>query len=855
MPLNEPTARPDPPLKHSLAAGTAGTQAGGSLTDRLYHAAATLRLGDIVEPEAIYRDILASMPENPDALHGLGLILLQRGEVEEAVSLLKRSVASGRVPAQFHVNLAVALETDGQIENALNALRNGVAQNRQDAFIYQALGVFLYNRSREKEALRALGKAARLNAELPRLDLMLGDIHLKNGDEDKALAHYKRHLAQVPTDRAVTSRAAYLLGMRRRHQEVIDLLMPFYEQGEHNPDMLNNMGAALIALGRMNEAETFIMKAQEMDPTRWEFNANVAGLFLANQRIDAAIELFETLKQQDPDNPQRATDLALAYIRRGRMDDARREIDAVTSAHPDYAPAWLALGLMHTAMVEYGPAIEAFRKAVEVDPMNFHANSNLALALKSTNQLDDADFHARICVNLPDYVPPLFANAFQVFHSACDYEAVDELGDLREIVGQIPSEQLPGCVFDLMVHAEDVESARWVAGVNRRYGEALEELAAKNPLPPMPERGRHEKVRVGFLSSDLRNHSVGKHIMPLMEHYDRERVEFYGYTAWDVDYDPVHHKLAELMNGGMRKVADHPARNIAEVIRGDEIDILFELNGHTLGSRIDVIPYRAAPVQVEWLGFPFTTGLKDLDYFLVDKLVAPVDRSLMFEKPLMMPESWTTFDGYPEIPITGKLPVEVNGYLTFGTLNAPYKLSPRTIAAWARVLTALPDARFIFVRADVDSRVLCANIANEFAKHGISSDRLGFFNNKSQGIDHLDCYNFIDLTMDTFPVTGGTTTCDAMWMGVPVVTLAGPSYHQRISHALLSHVGLGELSTTTVDAFVQRTIDLANDIDSLKFLRENLRPTLRDSYLCDGPRYAVNFCDVMVDVAREHGLA
>lgn len=207
------------------------------------------------------------------------------------------------------------------------------------------------------------------------------------------------------------------------------------------------------------------------------------------------------------------------------------------------------------------------------------------------------------------------------------------------------------------------------------------------------------------------------------------------------------------------------------------------------------------------------------------------------------------------MPITETLPVEVNGYITFGTLISSYNLTAETIEAWARVMLQVPDSRFIFVRADVESRMLCTHIANEFGRHGVSVERLGFFNNKAHKIDHLDCYNFIDMTMDTFPVAGGTTTCDAMWMSVLVVTLAGPSYHQRISHALLGHVGLQELSTTSVDEFVQRSVDLANDVESLRFLRENLRPSLQASYLCNGPRYAKNFCDVMVNVAHEHGHA
>jgi len=842
-------------FKDKLQTQTAILPVTDLLVERIHAAHGALRAGDFASSEIIYREILDATPRNPDALHGLGTLLLQQGKPEEAVAYLEQALDSGSVPGQFYINLAVAQELCGRVGKALKALKRGASQYRDDPLLHQALGVFLYNRSRDREALRSLQKAASLNADLPRLQLMLGDIHIKYERFDDALDCYQHHLEQDPGDRRVTSRVAYLLGNRGKHQDVLDLLLPVYEEGTEDADICNNIGSALILLGRLDEAEPYILKAYDLDPSRWEFNANVAGLHVANERLDAAATLFEALKAQYPDNPQPATDLALVYMRQGRVDDAEKEIAAITEAHPDHDPAWVALGILYTSKVNYRGAAEAYRKAIAANPVNAHANSNLALVLKSLNDLDEATFHARKAINVAGYSPLHFSNPFQVFHAACDYEGIRELGELRQLVDSVPATSLPGCVFDLMVHAGDAPTSRWVAGVNRRWGEVLEESAARNPLPPMPQWAKHDKVRVGFLSSDLRDHSVGKHIAPLLQAYDRDRLEVYGYSAWDVGEDKVHQALSQLMNGELRTVANLPAREVAEIIRGDEIDILFELNGHTLGSRLDVIPYRPAPVQIEWLGFPFTTGLKDLDYFLLDEHVAPLDRSLMIEKPLMMPESWTTFGGYPNMPITETLPLDANGHITFGTLNSPYKLTPDTIAAWARVMQAVPDSRMMIVRADVVSRVLCANIANEFGKHGINSERLGFFDNRSQKISHLDCYNFIDMTMDTFPVTGGTTTCDAMWMGVPVVTLTGPSYHQRISHALLSHVGLQELSTSSVDEFMQRSVDLASDPDSLRFLRQNLRSTLQQSYLCDGPRYAKHFCDVMENVAREHGLA
>lgn len=841
-------------FKDKLQSQTAILPAGDGLIEQVKTAHSALRTGDFESSERIYREILEGAPNNPDALHGLGTMLLQQGEPGEAVAYLERAVDSGKVPGQFFVNLAVALEQSGKVAKALKVLKRGVSQDRENAFLHQSLGVFFHNRSREREALRSLQKAAKIDPDLPRLQLMLGGIHLKNGDYEAALECFQRHIEQAPDDLPIVVRVAFLLGNLGRHQEVVDLLMPFCERGTEDPDVHNNVGSALILLGKLEEAEPYVLKAYELDPSRWEFNANMAGLHMAHQRLDAAATLFKALKEQYPDNPQPATDLALVYMRQGRDEEAEKELNEITEAHPEHDPAWVTLAMLYTSKVNYAAAAAAYRKALEANPVNPHANANLGLVMKSLNDLDEAAFYARKAINVPGYSPQNFSNPFQVFHAACDYEGISELGDLRELVDSVPASCLPGAVFDLMVHAHDAESSRWVAGVNRRWAEMLEENAARSPLPPMPTRSKRERIRVGFLSSDLRDHSVGKHVSPLLLSYDPERLEIYGYSCWDVGSDPVHQAFSQLMNGELRTVHNLPSRQVAEIIRGDEIDILMEMNGHTLGSRLDVIPYRPAPIQIEWLGFPFTTGLKDLDYFLLDKYVAPTDRSLMIEKPLLMPECWTTFGGLPEVPITETLPVEENGYITFGTLNSPYKLSQGTIAAWARVMQQVPNSRMMIVRGDVRSRVLCANIANEFAKHGINSERLGFFDNRSQNVQHLDCYNFIDITMDTFPVTGGTTTSDAIWMGVPVVTLVGPSHHQRISYGLLSHVGLQELCTDNLDDYVQRAVDLAGDVESLRFLRQNLREVMRQSYLCDGPRFAANFCDVTENLAREYEL-
>ena len=848
------TARANNQFKQRLQAETAILPTVESEVRQLHTAVDALRRADYDRAEKIFRKVLVDSPESPDALHGLGIIELHWGRPAEAAELFERAVATGAALGQFFVNLAVALENSGREDEALQILKRGISQHPLEAILHQSLGVFLHNRKQDDKALRSLEHAVRLDPNLARIHRMLADIHFEHKRHEKSFKHYQLNLEELPGDKHSLARMAYILGSGGRHQEALDLLMPIYEDGIEDPDICNNIGSALINLGRIDDAEKYILRAQELDPNRWEFNSNVAGLHLHREDLDGAIKVFLRIRERHPDEPRTAVDLGMAYMRQGRSEEAMAEILDVIEAHPDHDPAWTARGILHSNKFEYHKAEEAYRKALEINPLNVHANSNLSLALRNTGDLDDAAFFAHKTVNLADYVPLLFGNVFQVFHSVCDHGGLADLGNLQELVDGIPAASLGGCIFNLMVHAKDVESARWLASVNRRWAEALEESAARDPLPVPKKRPKHKKVRVGFLSADLRTHSVGRLIMPLMKNYDHERLDFYGYATWEATGDPLQIEMRELMNGELRTVADMSGRDIAEVIRGDEIDILFDLNGHTLGARLDAIPFRPAPVQVTWLGYPFTTGLKDMDYFLLDKRNAPVDHSLMVEKPLLMPESWTTMDEYPDIPITDVLPCERNGYITFGTLNNPYKFTPQMYEAWARVLKAVPDSRLVFVRGEAKSRVFCSNVAIAFSNLGISTERLGFFDNKTEDVYFLDCYNAVDITLDTFPVTGGTTTCDAMWMGVPVVSLIGESHHQRISYSLLGAVGLDELCTSSVDEYVQVAVDLANDVESLKFLRENLRPRLLESSLCDAARFSKSFCDVMEQLARDHDL-
>ena len=809
--------------------------------------------GDVDFAEKRYRQVIKLRPDIADAWHLLGVLHLKRGQAAEAAEMIGRAIALDSKQEQFHTNYAAALFHAGRAAEAESVYRGAAERAPHNIEIYKNLSALLNGQGKTEDAVECLKLGIRANPGAARIHSILANLYLKHDRLEEAVDAFRKSLAIDPANDAAVSDLGYALGKLGRYQEAVEVLMPAYRRGSSLPDLLNNLGNNLRIIRRLEEAEEILKKAVALEPGRWQFESNLGGVYFQQGRLNAALEVFERLVRDHPDETTPITDLATCYTRTGRSELAIPMLKKALERMPENTDAWNALGIAYSALQHNDEAEQSFREGLKRDPTNFHLNDNLASVLKAANRYDEANMAAHVTVSLPDYYAGRFLGPFQIFHNTCDYEGIRKLGDVEALCEDVPPLALTGAIFDMMVHAADPASTRRLVALHRKWGEAIEAQVAQKALPPLAAHSKHAKLRIGLLSSDLRNHAVGRHLMPLLRNYDRDRFEVYGYTPWNYPNDPMQQEITSLIKA-FRPLSNMRVREIAELIRGDEIDVLFDFNGHTLGSKMEALAYRAAPVQIAWLGYPFTSGLKEIDYFLLDDRIRPTSDDLILEKPLIMPEAWVTFGEYPDMWITDKLPLEVNGFVTFGTLNNPYKYTPQAIEVWARVMKGVPDSRMIFVRRESQSRVVCLHIAQEFARHGVASDRLYFFDNQVQGIHYLACYNQLDLTLDTFPVTGGTTTCDASWMGVPVVTLVGDAIHQRVSYAILDRLGLGELCAKTVDEYVEKAIALANSPDDLRFLRQNMRESVRSSIFYDGRRYAQQFCDMIWNVAKQHGL-
>jgi predicted O-linked N-acetylglucosamine transferase (SPINDLY family) len=352
------------------------------------------------------------------------------------------------------------------------------------------------------------------------------------------------------------------------------------------------------------------------------------------------------------------------------------------------------------------------------------------------------------------------------------------------------------------------------------------------------------------MSSDLRHHPVTYFVLPIIEQYDRSRFELYCYSFYKGEADSVQKLIAESVDRfAMPRLLPDP--EVASIIAADELDILFELGGTTNANRLEVMAYRPAPVQVSWLGYPHSAGLSTIDYLLVDPYLKPARPELMIEKPFEMPETWVSLGrlGFRDEPIEPGLPEDGAGHITFGTLNSPYKFSAALMALWAAVLQRVDGSHMLFCRPEAGTAAFQRNVAAEFAKHGIAADRLDFIGVRG---DHLRHYNRIDIALDTAPHTGGTTTCETLWMGVPAVTLVGDAFFERLAYSNLVNAGLGDLCTFTRDAYVDTAVALAMDRPRRRELRHGLRAQICDHPLGQTERFVANFQTVIERTLASH---
>jgi predicted O-linked N-acetylglucosamine transferase (SPINDLY family) len=522
----------------------------------------------------------------------------------------------------------------------------------------------------------------------------------------------------------------------------------------------------------------------------------------------------------------------------------------------------LALGTAYQGLMQPARAIEPLRRAAAALPDDWEACLRLGVAAQDAHDWATAtESFERLVTLAPESAEPLYhlgnahfgagrhREAIAAFEAALAIESVasthNGLGLALADSGQVRA-ALPH--FDAAVahsqnpvyHSNRLFIMGYDAGISpqtlfeahREFGQRFAKPERTRwPNQPDPDR----PLRVGYLSPDLHQHPVSQFLLPVLAHHDRNTVKVYVYDTQSWRADATTAKLrahAQSWHG-----CDDPLDpDLAQQILDDRIDILVELAGHTANNSLPLLAGRLAPVQVSWLGYLNTTGLATIDWRLTDATACPSDFAgpLHTERLAYLPDSHWCYEPPDDAPPVASLPALTSPWLTLGVLHNPAKIGPEAIAAWIAILEAVPNTRLLLVaRAHTELQAL---LASALEAAGLAPERL-MVRPSQHFRDYLALHGEIDINLDTFPYTGGTTTCHSLWMGVPVLTLAWPSLAGRGGASLLRAIGLEDWIVDTPQALVERVAHWSATRSSLATLRSGLRARMADSPLCDGARF------------------
>ena len=631
-----------------------------------------------------------------------------------------------------------------------------------------------------------------------------------------------------------------------------------------NPAYHSNLGIALQALNRLDKALTCYDEAVRLQPNFADAYANRGNILKELGRLDEALASYDAALLLQPD-------LAKAYCNRGvvlrdldRLDEALAAYDEALRLNPDYAYAHSNRGNVLKDFGRLDEALAAYDAALRIDPDYAVAHSNRGIVLRDLDRLDEAlvSYDAALRLN-PDFAVAhsnrggILRDLERFSEALASYEAALRINpDLAEahssratvlsalglfdeslIASQIALRIKPDFVtahstLILNSHYGSEVSGQMLRAAAQRFAGLYSPRSSSFANSPDP----HRRLRLGYVSGDFRRHSVAHFLAPVFEHRDHLSFELFCYTTRTRE-DEVTSRFRSKADH-WRKLVGLTDQAAAELISGDKIDILIDLSGHTASNRLPVFAHKPAPVQVSWLGFPGTTGLAAMDYRVVDAITDPEGEAADWtsESLVRLPHGFLCFDPPREAPDVASPPC-LDGPLTFGSFNNPAKLSLATLSAWADLMRRVPESRLLLKGLPFGDEMARALLLERLQSRGVTADRVTLHARIADPGGHLGLYRQIDIALDPFPYNGTTTTCEALWMGVPVVTLEGTRHSGRVGASLLTRLGLQELIAADLDDYVRIAADLATDRERLSELRRSLRPRMSASPLCNGPAF------------------
>lgn len=724
----------------------------------------------------------------------------QAGRFAEAETLYRQTLAAAPAHADCHHLLGgLALQT-GRYELAAEMFAKAIALDSRVAEFHYNSAIASWLLGRPEEAIAGFESALAIRPAFVEALCDLGDVLASLDRLSAASSAYEQALAINPNIPEVLCKLGDLLQSQGKGNQSISL----YERAVLlKPDFvvaLSNLGGALYGQGNFVEAAVRYGQCIACDPSIPETHCNLGNALYGQKRFREAVAHYEQALAMKPQFPKALCNLGDALLSLGRFQEAATRYEQALAIEPGIPEGLCNLGDALQGQGRLTEAIARYKQALSAKPDLAEAFCNMGSALLNQGLVPEAIEHYTHALAVQPALRTAHSNLLMALHYTGSPSSADVLQQALRCAPLFAT----------------TSSIRFFDN------------------PAFPDR----RIRIGYVSGDFGNHPVGYFLHRVLPAHDRSLVEVFCYSNGAANDE---------LTASIRRSTDN-WRDIdglsdtaaAQAIRRDGIDILVDLSGHTLGNRLPVFAMRAAPVQATWLGYFGTTGLPTMDYIIADRFVVPLNQTSNFSEAVWhLPDSYLCFAPPDEKVPERTTPRQLNAPVAFGCFSNLAKASPHSFDLWSQVLHRVPNSKLLLKAKGLDDAGVRQRLQGEMAERGIVSERITFLSASSRK-DYLATYHSIDLILDTTPFSGGTTTAEALWMGVPVVTLRGPTWAGRICESILSTVGLPDLVATTSQGYVEIAAALANDPLRLSALRSQLRSQMLGSPFCDAARFTGN---------------
>lgn len=612
--------------------------------------------------------------------------------------------------------------------------------------------------------------------------------------------------------------ANYLLGVIAAQNAKYELACKHFKlaikSNNQNAMYFYNFGVVSGLRGLTEQATKAYEQAIKLNPELTDAHNNLGILFFTGGQPDKALSAYDRVLQLQPDKAITHGNRGNALKELGKADEAVRAYQRAIELQPNNAEPYYNLGILFESMGRSNDALNAYEEAVKNNPELTEAFCNHGVILVDLGRPGDAEksYHRALKLK-PDYTKAhsnlLFSLNYRtdltqahIYNAHCDWE--------------------------------------------RKHGRKK-----TISLPARDKTSKH-RLRIAYVSPDFRNHSVAFFFKPLLSEHNREKFEIYCYSNTD-RHDAVTEQIKSETDHWL-SIVDMPDKEVVKQIQKDKIDILVDLAGHTAGNRLPVFTYKAAPVQISWLGYPNTTGLQTMDYRLTDNIADPVGQTdaLYSEKLIRLKCGFLCYQAADSAPAVAAAPCLSTGHITFGSFNVMAKINNVVIAIWSEILHKLPESHLLLKNNGLGDDKNKQRILNLFAEHGIDRERVDLYGRLAKQKDHLALYRKIDISLDTFPYNGTTTSCEALWMGIPVITLSGEQHASRVGASILTQLDYREWIASTTTSYIETAVKLADDKQALSELRHSLRKRMMKSTLLDAKTFTTTIENTYRKLWQKH---